>query len=323
MLNVDYIVSGSVRRQGQRLAVMVELVETRTARIVWAETFDHKFDDAFLVLDEIGDRIVASIANEIETSERNRAVLKPPNSLDAWEAHHRGPVAHVSVQQIRQRAGPSISSRWRCGSIPTFARAYAGLSFTHFQNAFQGWAEARAGNRPGFRRGWAKPDGRRSRSGRALGDGPSAVAARPPRPVHHRAGAGHRPEPEFRARPLHARLRPFAGWRSTRRHCVFGPSRAISAHSIRCCSPCLARAPWRWCASAGSRRPPIGASRPPPVRTRMRMSWRSRHYPWRSPAGSMRRAGYLAAIHKSAAALQHRRLPDRDAVRIGRREAVS
>ena len=26
---------------------------------------------------------------------------------------------------------------------PTFARAYAGLSFTHFQNAFQGWAEAR------------------------------------------------------------------------------------------------------------------------------------------------------------------------------------
>jgi hypothetical protein len=22
--------------------------------------------------------------------ERNRAILRPPNSLDAWEAHHRG-----------------------------------------------------------------------------------------------------------------------------------------------------------------------------------------------------------------------------------------
>lgn len=43
----------------------------------------------FLVLDEIGNRIVASIANEIETIERNRAILRPPNSLDAWEAHHR------------------------------------------------------------------------------------------------------------------------------------------------------------------------------------------------------------------------------------------
>ena len=39
---------------------------------------------------EIGDSIVASIASEIETLERNRAILKPPNSLDAWEAHHRG-----------------------------------------------------------------------------------------------------------------------------------------------------------------------------------------------------------------------------------------
>ena len=38
MLNVDYIVRGSVRRQGRRLTVMVELAETRTARIVWAET---------------------------------------------------------------------------------------------------------------------------------------------------------------------------------------------------------------------------------------------------------------------------------------------
>src|SRR4029453_7993327 len=90
ILNVDYVVSGSVRSQGERLTVTVELAETRSARIVWAETFNHKLDDAFLVLDEIGNRIVASIAAEIETIERNRAILKPPSSLDAWEAYPRG-----------------------------------------------------------------------------------------------------------------------------------------------------------------------------------------------------------------------------------------
>ena len=46
MLNVDYVVSGSLRRQGKRLTVAVELAETRTARIVWAEVFNHKMDDA-------------------------------------------------------------------------------------------------------------------------------------------------------------------------------------------------------------------------------------------------------------------------------------
>jgi hypothetical protein len=140
MLNVDYIVGGSVRRQANRLAVSVELTETRTARILWAEMFDHRFDDALLVLDEIGNRIVASVAGEIEASERNRAVLKPPNSLDAWEAHHRG-LWHMYrfKRSDNEQARHFFAMAVRLD--PTFARAHAGLSFTHFQNAFQGWAE--------------------------------------------------------------------------------------------------------------------------------------------------------------------------------------
>ncbi len=139
MLNVDYVVGGSVRRQGKRLLVGVELAETRTAQIVWTEVFDHALDDAFLVLDQIGNRIVASIANEIETTERNRAVLRPPNSLDAWEAHHRGLWHMYRFNKAdNERAQHFFEMAVRLDR--TFARAYAGLSFTHFQNAFQGWS---------------------------------------------------------------------------------------------------------------------------------------------------------------------------------------
>jgi DNA-binding SARP family transcriptional activator len=140
MLNVDYVVSGSVRRDGKRLTVTVELAETRTARIVWAEVFNQMVDDAFLVLDEIGNRIVASIAHEIETIERNRAILRPPNSLDAWEAYHRG-LWHMYrfSRADNERARHFFATAVRLD--PTFARAHAGLSFTHWQNAFQGWAK--------------------------------------------------------------------------------------------------------------------------------------------------------------------------------------
>jgi tetratricopeptide (TPR) repeat protein len=140
MLNVEYVVSGSVRRHGKRLTVMAELAETANARVAWAETFNHKYDDAFLVLDEIGNRIVASIANEIETIERNRAILRPPSSLDAWEAHHRG-LWHM---YRFNRPDNELAQHFFETAVrldPTFARAYAGLSFTHFQNAFQGWAK--------------------------------------------------------------------------------------------------------------------------------------------------------------------------------------
>jgi DNA-binding SARP family transcriptional activator len=140
MLNVDYVVSGSLRRDGKRLTVTIELAETRTARIVWAEVFNHREDDAFLVLDEIGDRIVASVASEIETIERNRAILRPPSSLDAWEAHHRGLWHMYRFNKLdNDRARHFFKTAVRLD--PTFSRAYAGLSFTHWQNAFQGWAK--------------------------------------------------------------------------------------------------------------------------------------------------------------------------------------
>ena len=137
-LNVDYLVSGSIRRRDKRLIVTVELTETRSARIVWTDEFEQAHEDAFLILDEIGDKIVATIASEIETNERNRAILRPPASLDAWEAHHRGLWHMYRFNRAdNDRAQQFFEMAVRLD--PTFARAFAGLSFTHFQNAFQGW----------------------------------------------------------------------------------------------------------------------------------------------------------------------------------------
>jgi TolB-like protein len=142
-LDVDYVVSGTLRRFGQRLAVSIELMEVRSARVVWVEEFDRPLDDAFLVLNQIGDSIVGSIVSEVETIERNRAVLKPPDSLDAWEAFHRG-LWHMyrfnQADNAQARHFFDVATRLD----PTFSRAYAGLSFTHWQNAFQGWTDRKA-----------------------------------------------------------------------------------------------------------------------------------------------------------------------------------
>jgi DNA-binding SARP family transcriptional activator len=139
-LNVDYYAGGVLRRSDQVSQVSVELVETRTARIVWSEEFEVEQDETFSVLDQIGDRIVASIASEIEVAERNRAILKPPNSLNAWEAYHRG-LWHMyrftkADNDLAQHFFMQASE-----TDPTFARAYSGLSFTHWQNAFQHWED--------------------------------------------------------------------------------------------------------------------------------------------------------------------------------------
>ncbi|WP_246682862.1 transcriptional regulator [Mesorhizobium sp. B2-8-3] len=139
-LNVDYVTTGSVRSLPGRIVVSIELVEVRTARIVWAETFEHNPDDIFIVIEDIGNSIVSSIAAEIATVERNRALLKAPNSLNAWEAYHRG-LWHMYrfTRQENELAQHFFGEALKLD--PTFARAYAGMSFTHWQNAFQRWGE--------------------------------------------------------------------------------------------------------------------------------------------------------------------------------------
>ena len=139
-LNVDYVASGSVRRWQGRIGVSVELIETNTARILWAEDFDCSHNDVFSILNDISNRIVGSIASEIETIERNRAVLRPPDSLDAWQAYHRG-LWHMYHFTETENEAAQRFFEMAVRRDPTFARAHAGLSFTHWQSAFQNWGD--------------------------------------------------------------------------------------------------------------------------------------------------------------------------------------
>jgi TolB-like protein len=140
-LAVDYVASGFLRRlPGALLQVSVQLAETRSAKVVWAQEFSGRLDDTFTVVDEIGNRIVTAIAQQVEVAERNRAILKNPNSLNAWEAHHRGLWHMVRfARDDNEQARHFFQTAVRLD--PTFARPLAGLSFTHFQDAFQGWRE--------------------------------------------------------------------------------------------------------------------------------------------------------------------------------------
>ena len=150
LLHVDYVASGTLRQHGPQITVTAELADAASGRIVWPEIFDGPLGGTLEVLNEIGNKIVACIASEIETLERNRALLKAPDSLDAWEAHHRG-LWHMYRFSREDNAQAQRFFDRAVQLDPTFARAWAGLSFTHFQNAFQEWAPRPAETEQAFR----------------------------------------------------------------------------------------------------------------------------------------------------------------------------
>lgn len=145
-LGVDYIATGFLERYDHGLGVTVEVAEAATAHIVWTDRFEAHSDERLALLDEVGNSIVQSIAAEIENEERNRAILKHPDSLDAWEAYHRG-LWHMFRFTAEENARAAEFFRQSARLDPTFSRAHAGLSFTHWQKAFQRWGDRDAETR--------------------------------------------------------------------------------------------------------------------------------------------------------------------------------
>ena len=87
-LGARYVLEGSVRRTDDRLRVMAQLIETQTGTHVWADRFDRKMADIFLVQDEIVSQIVAKIAGNfgvIEITEARSATRKNPNEIQAYD----------------------------------------------------------------------------------------------------------------------------------------------------------------------------------------------------------------------------------------------
>jgi TolB-like protein len=135
LVNAQYAASGHLRRDGKRYFVSVELIEPSSGRIFWADEFCCNADDTFSAPAPLASRIIAGLDTEIHVIERNRALLTPPASLDAWQAYHRGLAHMYRFTNASNNEAQHFFTR-AIALDPTFSRSYAGLSFTHFYNAF-------------------------------------------------------------------------------------------------------------------------------------------------------------------------------------------
>ncbi|MGH8251721.1 MAG: winged helix-turn-helix domain-containing tetratricopeptide repeat protein [Steroidobacteraceae bacterium] len=135
LLGVHYCLAGTVELAGGRLAVTVELVDTRDAGVVWAERFGGSLDDVHRVREEIRSSVLAALEIQIPLHEAALARLGVTEDLDAWSAYHLG-LQHMYRFNRQDNAAATALFQRAVARDPRFARAHAGLSFVHFQSAF-------------------------------------------------------------------------------------------------------------------------------------------------------------------------------------------
>ena len=126
-LNAAYVLSGSLRRAGNRLRITAQLVETRTRTSVWAERYDRQMEDVFAIQDEIAQSIAAALKVKLTETEKKAIAKAPTADVKAYDYYLRG---RQFFYQFRRR-GYDFARQMFTRAIeidPGYARAYAGVA---------------------------------------------------------------------------------------------------------------------------------------------------------------------------------------------------
>jgi serine/threonine protein kinase/tetratricopeptide (TPR) repeat protein len=129
-LKVRTVLEGSVRKAGDRLRIIVQLVDAEGGYHLWSERYDRQLEDVFAIQDEIAQSVARALSLVLSEQERDALQRRPTSSLEAYEFYLKGRrfLARLSVDL--RFATPMF--RRAIELDPEFALAYAGLAEAGF-----------------------------------------------------------------------------------------------------------------------------------------------------------------------------------------------
>ncbi len=129
-LGVAYVLEGSVRRAGDRVRIVAQLIDAITGGHLWSETYDRDLADIFAVQDEISASIAGALVSRIDLDVYERTQRTPTRDLTAYELVFRArryfwnptEAAHTEARELLEEA---------VRRDPDYARAHALLAIIY------------------------------------------------------------------------------------------------------------------------------------------------------------------------------------------------
>jgi non-specific serine/threonine protein kinase len=123
-LNAAFVLTGTLRRAGNRLRITTQLVDTRTDFPMWSERYDREMKDVFEVQDEIARKIAEALRVTLSPQELEALAIKPTENLQAYDLYLRG--KRYARRQTRQDLEFALQMFESAVAMdPNFALAYA------------------------------------------------------------------------------------------------------------------------------------------------------------------------------------------------------
>ena len=143
-LGCAYLVEGSIQSTPTRVRVRVHVSDTTRGTELWAERFDVALRELFAVQDEIAASIAVAMYTELLRSAIQRAMRRPPSSMDAWHLSLRG-LAHFFREQRDENRHAIAQFERAIEQDPGLVLPLFHLGYAHYLNLLYQWtADLRA-----------------------------------------------------------------------------------------------------------------------------------------------------------------------------------
>jgi serine/threonine protein kinase/Tfp pilus assembly protein PilF len=129
-LGVEAILEGSVRRAGNRVRVVAQLIDATGDEHLWSETYDRDLTDVFAIQSDLALQVASALRTVLTPGEKERVERKPTDNVDAYNWYLLGRFA------LNKRSADGIARATHCfeaaiAADPSFALAHAGLADTY------------------------------------------------------------------------------------------------------------------------------------------------------------------------------------------------
>ena len=125
-LNVRHVLEGSLRRDGNRIRISAQLIDTRDGFHLWSETYERELQDVFAMQDEITRAIVNALEIKLAVA---LPMHKKPNT-EAYDLYLKG--RYFVNRKTETDAKKAIDYfQQALAKDPDYASAYAGLSYAY------------------------------------------------------------------------------------------------------------------------------------------------------------------------------------------------
>src|SRR5437016_11318185 len=132
-LGVAHVVEGSVQRAGNRVRVNAQLVDARTDRHLWAQSYDRDLADVFAIQSEIAKTIADQLQAKLSPREEDAIQRSPTSDISAFDLYARAKnilLRTASIGKADTLQAIDLLNQ-AVARDPSFFDAYCQLAFAH------------------------------------------------------------------------------------------------------------------------------------------------------------------------------------------------